>query len=218
MNPRPLAPSVWRFEPAAWPDEDCVAAGADLEPGTIVEAYRRGAFPMPHDGELLWWSPTQRGVLPPSAVKISRSLARSVRRLAVTVDQSFEEVIDACADATRPGSWIDDAIREAYVELHRLGWAHSVEARDADGALVGGLYGLSIGRLFAGESMFYRVTDASKVALVALTEIVGADGLIDVQWRTPHLESLGVLEWPRAAYLAALPSLVTAAPLQEWAR
>ena len=217
MNPQPLAPSPWRFDPATWPDEDCVAAGADLEPGTIVDAYRHGAFPMPHDGELLWWSPMRRGVLQPSAIKISRSLTRSVRRLSVTIDESFEEVIDACADPTRPGRWIDEEIREAYVDLHRLGWAHSVETRNADGDLVGGLYGLSIGRLFAGESMFHRVTDASKVALVALTRLVGVDGLIDVQWRTPHLESLGVVEWSRATYLDSLPAWIDAAPETEWA-
>ncbi len=218
MKPQPLGPSPWRFEPDEWPDEDCVAAGADLEPGTIVEAYRHGAFPMPHDGELLWWSPTRRGVLPPPAIKVSRSLKRSVRRLSVTVDESFEEVIDACADPTRPGSWIDDGIRDAYVNLHRLGWAHSVETRDADGKLVGGLYGLGIGALFAGESMFHRETDASKVALVALAEIVGTGGLIDVQWSTPHLASLGVVEWPRARYLDALASLVDAPTSPEWAR
>ncbi len=218
MKPQPLVPSPWRFEPDEWPDEDCVAGGADLEPGTIVEAYRHGAFPMPHEGELLWWSPTRRGVLEPSAINVSRSLKRSVRRLSVTVDESFEEVIDACADPTRPGSWIDDGIREAYVKLHRLGWAHSIETRDGEGQLVGGLYGLSIGKLFAGESMFHRATDASKVALVALTEIVGVDGLIDVQWSTPHLASLGVIEWPRATYLDALPALVAAPALSEWAR
>lgn len=217
MNPQPLAPSPWRFDPATWPDEDCVAAGADLEPGTIVDAYRHGAFPMPHDGELLWWSPTRRGVLQPAAIRVSRSLQRSVRRLSVTIDESFEEVIDACADPTRPGRWIDEEIREAYVDLHRLGWAHSVETRNADGDLVGGLYGLSIGRLFAGESMFHRVTDASKVALVALTRLVGVDGLIDVQWRTPHLESLGVVEWSRATYLDSLPAWIDAAPETEWA-
>ncbi len=217
MSPDPLPPSAWRFEPDDWPPEDCVAAGADLEPGTIVEAYRRGAFPMPHDGELLWWSPMLRGVLRPSDLKVSRSLARSVGRFSVTVDQSFDEVIDACADPSRPGGWIDDAMREAYVKLHRLGWAHSVETRDTTGRLVGGLYGLSVGGLFAGESMFHRVSDASKVALVGLTKIVGPAGLIDVQWRTPHLASLGVVEWPRATYLAALPQLLTTDPLQEWA-
>ena len=218
MKPQPLAPSPWRFDPAEWRHEDCVAGGADLEPGTIIEAYRQGAFPMHHAGELLWWSPVRRGVLQPSAINVSRSLKRSVRRLSVTVDESFEEVIAACADPARTGSWIDDGIREAYVRLHRLGWAHSIETRDADGQLVGGLYGLGIGQLFAGESMFHRATDASKVALVALTEIVGAEGLIDVQWSTPHLASLGVVEWPRATYLEALPDLVDAPPPSEWAR
>jgi leucyl/phenylalanyl-tRNA--protein transferase len=200
-----------------WPDEDCVAVGADLEPGTIVDAYRHGAFPMPHEGELLWWSPTKRGVLRPPKVVVSRSLRRSIRRMSVTIDESFEDVIDACADPTRPGSWIDEGIRNAYVNLHRLGWAHSIETRNASGELVGGLYGLNIGGLFAGESMYHRVTDASKVALVALTEIVGPDGLVDVQWRTPHLASLGVVEWPRETYLKALPALIDAPAPTEWA-
>jgi leucyl/phenylalanyl-tRNA--protein transferase len=214
MTPQPLDPSVWAFVPSEWPDDDCVAGGADLEPGTIVEAYRRGAFPMPHGGQLLWWSPMRRGVLEPAAVHVSRSLRRSMRRFAVTVDQSFEDVIDACADPSRTGSWIDQPIRDAYVRLHRLGWAHSVEVRTGEGALVGGLYGLSIGRLFAGESMFHHETDASKTAVVALAEMVGPDALIDVQWRTPHLASLGVTEWPRERYLATISSLVDR-PAQE---
>ncbi len=216
MKPQPLPPSPWRFEPDQWPEEDCVASGADLEPETIIEAYRHGAFPMPHEGELLWWSPTRRGVLPRAGIHVSRSLRRSRRRLSVTVDESFEEVIDACADPSRPGSWIDEAIREAYVRLHRLGWAHSVETRDADGALVGGLYGLNLGGLFAGESMFHRATDASKVALAALTDIVGPRGLIDVQWSTPHLESLGIVQLSRAAYLDAIAPLIDAPPPAEW--
>ncbi|MBC7632179.1 MAG: leucyl/phenylalanyl-tRNA--protein transferase [Flavobacterium sp.] len=199
-----MPPSSWQFDPTAWPPEDCVAAGADLEPGTIIEAYRHGAFPMPHEGELLWWSPMQRGVLEPSAVRVSRSLSRSMRRYEITVDDSFEEVIDACADPSRPGAWIDSPIREAFVRLHRLGWGHSVETRDAEGTLVGGLYGLSIGSLFAGESMFHHATDASKVALVALARMIGDEALIDTQWRTPHLGSLGVTEWPRDRYLAEI--------------
>ncbi|MEJ7634756.1 leucyl/phenylalanyl-tRNA--protein transferase [Aeromicrobium sp.] len=217
MSRQKLSPSPWVFDPGTWPPEDCVAAGADLEPGTIVEAYRRGAFPMPHDGLLLWWSPMRRGVLEASGMHVSRSLARSRRRFTVTIDQSFEEVIDACADPTRPGAWIDGPIREAYVRLHRLGWAHSVETRDDEGLLVGGLYGLSIGRLFAGESMFHRVTDASKVALASLSEVVGDDGLIDTQWRTEHLASLGVEEWTRDRYLAAIGGLVEAEPPAIWA-
>jgi leucyl/phenylalanyl-tRNA--protein transferase len=213
----PLAPSPWVFDPNDWPDDDCVAAGADLAPGTLLEAYRCGAFPMPHERELLWWSPMQRGVLVPGEVRVSRSLARSVRRFTVTVDESFAEVIDACADPTRPGSWIDDSIRDAYLRMHELGWAHSVETRTADGTLVGGLYGLSIGALFAGESMFHRATDASKVALVALAEIVGDQGLIDTQWSTPHLASLGVSEWSRELYLERIAALVDAPPPSRWA-
>ncbi|QGG39984.1 leucyl/phenylalanyl-tRNA--protein transferase [Aeromicrobium yanjiei] len=217
MRRRQLPPSQWLFDPSEWPGEDCVAAGADLDPSTLIEAYRHGAFPMPHEGELLWWSPMRRGVLVPADLRVSRSLARSVRRFDVTVDESFEAVIDACADPSRPGSWIDSPIRDAYVRLHRLGWAHSVETRDADGTLVGGLYGLSVGALFAGESMFHRATDASKVALVALVDVVGTDGLIDTQWSTPHLASLGVTEWPRDHYLEVIATLVDAPPPPLWA-
>jgi len=217
MTRAPLPPSSWVFDPAEWPPDDCVAGGADLNPGTIIEAYRKGAFPMPHEGRLLWWSPMQRGVLVPSAVRVSRSLRRSQRHFTVTIDQSFEEVIDACADPSRPGAWIDSGIREAYVRLHDLGWAHSIETRDTEGRLAGGLYGLSIGALFAGESMFHRATDASKVALVALAAIVGDEGLIDAQWQTPHLASMGVVEWPRDRYLRALAGLVDSPPPARWA-
>ncbi len=216
MTRSPLLPSPWVFDAFDWPDDDCVAAGADLAPGTIIEAYRNGAFPMPHDDELLWWSPMRRGVLVPADVRVSRSLARSVRRLTVTVDESFEEVIAACADPSRPGAWIDSSIREAYVLLHHLGWAHSIETRTSDGTLVGGLYGLSVGALFAGESMFHHETDASKVALVALADLVGPAGLIDTQWSTPHLASLGVTEWPRAVYLERIRSLVESPPPTRW--
>jgi leucyl/phenylalanyl-tRNA--protein transferase len=217
MTRVPLAASPWLFDPRDWPEDDCVAAGADLEPGTLLEAYRRGAFPMPHDDELLWWSPLLRGVLVPADLRVSRSLSKSVRRLTVTTDESFEEVIDACADPSRPGSWIDSPIRDAYVRMHRLGWAHSVETRRSDGTLVGGLYGLSVGGLFAGESMFHRETDASKVALVALVDVVGDAGLIDTQWRTPHLASLGVTEWPRERYLERIVPLVDDPPPTIWA-
>jgi leucyl/phenylalanyl-tRNA--protein transferase len=212
MTPVDLPPSAWVFDPTAWPDEDCVAAGADLEPSTIVEAYRRGAFPMPHDGLLLWWSPVRRGVLEPGGMKVSRSLRRSARRFEITVDTAFAQVIDACADPTRPGAWIDQRMRDAYVRLHDLGWAHSVETW-LEGRLVGGLYGLAVGQLFAGESMFHAETDASKVALLALVERLGASALVDVQWQTPHLASLGVVEWDRPRYLAHLPSLVDQPPL-----
>ena len=207
MTAAPLPPSAWRFDSTAWADDDCIAVGADLDASTVVEAYRRGAFPMPHDRHLLWWSPTERGVLWPDRLRVSRSLARSVRRYRVTVDQSFEEVVDACADPRRSGAWIDADIRAAYVRLHRLGWAHSVETRDEEGRLVGGLYGLAVGDLFAGESMFHHATDASKVALVELVRRWG-DGLIDTQWSTPHLASLGVVEIDREAYLSTIAPLV----------
>ena len=205
-----MPPSRYDFDPTDWPDDDCVVAGADLEPATIIDAYRHGAFPMPQAGQLLWWSPVQRGVLEPGSLQITRSMRRSARRLEITVDTAFEHVIEACADPSRPGGWIDADIRAAYVELHRMGWAHSVEARDGDGRLVGGVYGLGIGRLFAGESMFHHERDASKVALMGLVDLLGDGALVDVQWQTPHLASLGVVEWPRSAYLEALPGLVDA--------
>src|SRR5687767_10107960 len=115
---------------------------------------------MPHDGELLWWSPDPRAILPPENVHVSRTLRRTRRRFVIRVDTAFEDVIDACADPRRPHGWINADIRRAYVRLHELGWAHSVEAYDADGVLAGGLYGVAIGRLFAAESMFHRATDA----------------------------------------------------------
>jgi leucyl/phenylalanyl-tRNA--protein transferase len=212
-EPTPLPPSAWDFDPDGWPDDDCVLAGGDLEPSTLVAAYRHGAFPMPNAGRLLWWSPMSRAVLPPARLRVTRSMRRSRRRYVTTVDTAFADVVDACADPSRRGAWIDADIRAAYVRLHELGWAHSVEARDADGTLVGGVYGVAIGRLFAAESMFHRATDAGKVALMALVDLVGDDALVDVQWQTPHLESLGVIEWPRSQYLASLPSHVDAPPL-----
>lgn len=210
MTPQPLPPSRWAFNPSHWPNSDCVAAGADLEPSTIIAAYAAGVFPMPHDDELLWWSPVERGVLIPADFRLSRSLRRSMRQFTITVDSEFEAVIDACADPSRPGAWIDSGIRAAYVRLHELGWAHSIETRDEDGVLIGGLYGLCLGRLFAGESMFHHRTDASKAAVAGLVDLLddGVERLIDVQWQTPHLASLGVSVWPRDRYLEAVSGLV----------
>jgi len=210
-------PSRWTFgDPATYdPDDDLVGVGADLEPGTLLEAYRRGLFPMPVGGRrspMAWWSPVERGVLRPERLVVSRSLRRSVRRFELRVDTAFEEVVDACADPRRPGAWIDARIRAAYLRLHDLGWAHSVEAWQ-DGALAGGLYGVAIGGLFAGESMFHRVADASKVALVGLVEALSDEHvherLVDVQWVTPHLASLGAEAVPRAQYVRRLPRLFT---------
>lgn len=217
MRPVPLPPSPWAFEPHEWPEDDCIGSGADLEPSTLFAAYRCGAFPMPDRRRLLWWSPLRRGVLGPGDLRVSRSLRRSMRSFTITVDRDFEAVIDACADPGRPGAWIDASIRRAYVRLFELGHAHSVETRDEQGRLVGGLYGVGIGALFAGESMFHRRTDASKAALVGLVDRMSAlpDWLIDTQWRTPHLATLGVREIPRSAYLASIEALIDL-PAPDW--
>jgi leucyl/phenylalanyl-tRNA---protein transferase len=195
----------------ALPEDDLVAAGGDLDPSTLLEAYSRGFFPMGLGGggrgPLGWWSPDPRGVLLPGHVHVSRSLRRSLRRFEVRIDTAFDAVVEGCADPRRSGAWITGEIREAYGELHRLGWAHSVEVW-CDDELAGGLYGLAIGGLFAAESKFHRVTDASKAAVVALADLMAADGvpgrLIDVQWRTDHLATLGIEEVGRASYLSKL--------------
>jgi leucyl/phenylalanyl-tRNA---protein transferase len=161
---------------------------------------------MPVGEHLAWWSPDPRGVIPLDGLRVTRSLRRSVRRFRTTTDQAFPAVVEACADPARPGGWIDDRIVAGYRSLHDLGWAHSVEAWSESGELVGGLYGVCVGGLFAGESMFARATDASKVALVHLVGLLRAGGaiLLDVQWVTPHLESLGAVGIPRDEYLARL--------------
>lgn len=227
--------TIWPIEPppTSWqlPDpnhldaelvnQGLVGVGADLEPGTVLAAYRRGLFPMhvdvSHltdiedsdaplsvvDSEILgWWSPVNRGILPLGSLRVSRSLRRSRRRFMVTLNQAFADVVSGCADPRRTGQWINDQIVSAYQTLHEMGWAHSVEVWEAD-ELVGGLYGVAVGGLFAGESMFSVANDASKVALVHLVELLSADGanrLIDVQWSTDHLASLGAVEVPRATY------------------
>lgn len=206
------ASSRWRLDlEHAAPGEDLVGVGADLRAGTLLKAYRAGLFPMGlgHHGRspIGWWSPDPRGVLLRDDLRVSRSLRRSCRHFEIRVDTAFTDVMSACADPGRDGRWITPAIIRAYTALHELGWAHSVETWQ-DGRLVGGLYGVAIGGLFAGESMFHEATDASKAALVALHGLVFADAderrLIDVQWATPHLRSLGVREVPREDYLRRL--------------
>jgi len=205
----PIDPGPTRWQlPTPRPDAgDLVGVGADLEPATVLGAYRAGLFPMPVEAGLGWWSPVDRGILPLDGLKVSRSLRRSVRRYEVRVDTAFAEVTAACADPGRNGVWIDDEILAAYQRLHELGWAHSVETW-FDGELVGGLYGLAINGLFAGESMFSRTTDASKVALVHLVDLLADDyaafRVLDTQWQTEHLESLGVIEIPREEYFDRL--------------
>jgi leucyl/phenylalanyl-tRNA--protein transferase len=183
-----------------------VAIGADLEPGTLLAGYRAGLFPMPFDRRrIAWFSPDPRGILPLDGLRITRSLRRSLQRYEVRVDTSFRTVMEECGDPRRSGAWINRSIVDAYDRLHRLGWAHSVETY-LDGELVGGLYGVRIDRFFAGESMFHHATDASKVALVHLVDILRAVGvtLLDVQWTTPHLVSLGAVDVPRTTYLELL--------------
>ena len=203
-------PTPWAFPPADSVADDLVAVGADLEPGTLLTAYRQGLFPMSLSelpGRMAWWSPDPRGVLPLDRLKVSRSLRQSTAHLEVRVDTAFAAVLAGCADPSREGGWIDEDIAAAYVELHRLGWAHSVETW-RDGELVGGLYGVAVGGLFAGESMFSRARDASKVALVGLVELLRDEHaearVLDTQWLTPHLATLGVLEVSRATYLRRL--------------
>src|SRR6476646_5206799 len=200
---RLLGDCRWELPSARDADGDgIVAIGADLEPTTLVAAYARGLFPMRlggRSGPLGWWSPDPRGVMPLDGFLASRSLRRSRRRFTVSVDHDFVGVMRGCGDERRPQGWIDESFIEAYSELNRLGVAHSVEVWDADGALAGGLYGVRIRGLFAGESMFHRRTDASKVALWATCELLALDRatLFDVQWTTDHLASLGAVDISR---------------------
>ncbi len=213
-------PTSWEFDLTEVDDgEDLVAVGGDLRAGTLLSAYRSGLFPMglgEHgDRPMGWWSPDPRGVLLPGGVHASRSLRRSLRKFEMRVDTAFDQVIAACADPRREGRWITEEIVDAYTEMHALGWAHSIETW-LDDELVGGLYGIAVGGLFAGESMFHRVADASKAAVVAMAGYVYADGdphrLIDVQWSTDHLQTLGVVTVSRKDYLRRLEQASHLAP------
>lgn len=207
---RPIEPpaTVWELpDPERAGEGQVAGVGADLEPGTLLAAYRAGLFPMRvrRHGRIGWWSPPERGVIPLDGVRVSRSLRRSIAKFEIRFDTSFDAVIRACGDPARPDGWIDDELIAAYTRLYELGWVHSVETW-RDGVLVGGLYGLAIDGLFAGESMFHRVPDASKVALVALVERLRGIGatLLDVQWLTPHLASLGAIAISRDQYATRL--------------
>ncbi len=224
MEPVDPGPAAYRFfADRAAPGEDLIGVGADLRPATVLAGYRSGVFPMglgQHGrGPLGWWSPDPRGVLRLGDLRVSRSLRQASKRFRVTVDQDFAGVLNGCADPRRAGRWITADIAAAYTELFRLGWVHSVEVWDDDG-LAGGLYGVAVGGLFAGESMFFRARDASKVALVELVRLLD-DGdsrrLLDVQWVTPHLASLGAREMPRRSYLRLL-RIALEAPTSNWSR
>ncbi len=187
----------------------CIGAGADFAPSTIVAAYRRGIFPWPHeDAEFLWFSPDPRAIIPLDGLHVSTRLGRTVRsgRFRVTVDAAFETVMRECAERPGEGTWITSDLVRGYVELNRLGWAHSFEVWDGDGALAGGLYGVGVGAMFGAESMFHRVRDASKVAMVAMVQHARAIGveLIDIQVLTPHTRAMGGVEIPRRDYLEYL--------------
>ena len=196
-----------------------MAVGADLEPGTLLAAYRAGIFPW-HDDPISWFSPDPRAIFPLDGFHVSRSLERTIRRGAfrVTFDTAFREVMAGCAEP-RPGreqTWISPAFIEAYTRLHGLGWAHSLECWDVD-RLAGGIYGVAIGAWFGGESMFAAERDASKVAIAALVARLAERGyaLFDAQVMNPHLASLGAVDIPRAAYLARLRDAVAARPLRR---
>jgi leucyl/phenylalanyl-tRNA---protein transferase len=211
-------------------NEDLICVGAELEPATVLHAYALGLFPMhidpdlgDHDlgdhelgdHELGWWSPDPRGVLPLESVKITRSLRKSLLKYSVTCDTQFVDVMLGCQRPDEKGQWITQDFIETYSELHRQGFAHSVEVWNSTGDLVGGLYGIELGGLFAGESMFHRERDASKVALVSLVEKLkgcGGNRLLDVQWRTDHLATLGVIEIARSEYLRKLPEALQCNP------
>ena len=212
-----------------WPRQDLIAFSQEFDAYLALAAYRSGVFPMPllegdHPTDMGWWSPMLRGILPLDRLVVSRSLRKSAKHYTTTVDVAFERVVSRCADPGREGGWITEGVMDIYSQLHEHGIAHSVETWDQQGVLVGGLYGVSIGGLFSGESMFHddlAGRDASKVALVRLVQEL-AEGvapdrveeqrLLDLQWLTPHLATLGAVEIPRLAYLARLDGVLTLEP------
>ncbi len=216
--PTSLGESVWEFpDKTRWPRHDVVGRGADLEAETLIYAYRHGVFPMVSnenigtDSDLLWWSPQMRAIIPLDGLKVSRTMRRSAKKFEIRVDTQFENVMRNCAAPHRDNGWITEEFIDAYVKLHHLGWAHSIEVIDESGLLAGGLYGVRINKFFAGESMFHLVRDASKVALMALVETMNSSNmsLLDVQWLTPHLASLGAVAIKRDEYLRRLEVAVT---------
>jgi len=199
-----------------------LAAGGDLSSARLLEAYRHGIFPWFSEGEpILWWSPDPRMILFPCEFNVSRSLRKTLRngRHEVRFDSAFEQVMRACAAPRegQSGTWIHEEVIAAYCELHRMGYAHSVETW-LDGQLVGGLYGMALGRMFYGESMFSRRTDASKIALAHLAAQLARwnFGMIDCQMNTPHLASLGAREIPRKEFIARLQDLINYTPVTDW--
>lgn len=206
---------MWQDNEINWHDEEgMVAIGGDLKPERLMDAYRRGIFPWySHGMPILWWSPDPRAIIPLDGLRVSRRLARTYRggRFRCTFNQAFSRVIQACSEQREEGTWITAEMIDAYSRLHALGHAHSTEVWHED-RLVGGLYGVAIGGLFAGESMFHRMTDASKVAMVHLFDHLRRRGflLFDTQFVTPHTTRMGALEIPRKEYLHRLREAVEA--------
>ena len=210
---------LWPGAPLGFPDprraarDGPLALGGDLTCERLLHAYERGIFPWPHDEILTWWSPDPRALFTPGSLHVSRSLRKTLRRgrFVVTWNQAFSAVMQACGRDRDTGTWITAEMLAAYEALHGLGHAHSLEVWGPTGSLVGGLYGVQRGALFAAESMFHRATDMSKVALVVALRSLFAAGieLFDVQLRTDHLTSLGVLTIPRDRYLGLLATART---------
>jgi leucyl/phenylalanyl-tRNA---protein transferase len=218
--PTPLDASVWDFPSLEqMPKDDLVTLGADLKPETLIDSYKHGIFPMhiqiENKREIGWWSPLQRGILPLNKINISSSLQKSMKKYFVTFDQDFDAVIEGCGDDKRPKGWINKDIKTAYKKLFELGYVHSVEVWNKKDELVGGLYGVEVNGLFAGESMFHKQTDASKTAMVYLVNQLkeaGGERIFDVQWQTPHLKSMGVVKISRAKYISLLPEVMNTTP------
>lgn len=201
-----------------WPK--LTSFGSNWDPKTLLAAYSVGLFPMPYeiDGEdsaIGWWSPHSRAVFQPDQIHVSASLKAALKKFEVTVNKDFEAVIHACANPDRESGWINADVISAYTTLHQLGMAHSVEVWDREGNLAGGLYGLELGGVFAGESMFHVATNASKVALVHLGQMLndGKGRIIDTQWMTKHLESMGAKPINRKDYCENLPKYLAIPPL-----
>ena len=221
-------PTEVRFPDPRRVHRDVIAVGTDFRPGTLLQAYRMGIFPWPQasrDGDELvaWFSPDPRALLPLDRIHWSRSLRRTLRNhpYRVTVDGAFRETMIACGSERPEGTWITPDVIAGYTQLHALGWTHSVEVwRDTE--LVGGIYGVAIGASFAAESMFHRVTDASKIAFATLAEHLREGGyqIFDAQVMNPHLESLGCVEVRRDDYLSRLARAIATRPkkpISAWA-
>lgn len=202
----------------AWPK--LTNFGSNWEPETLLAAYRSGLFPMPYEiddaeSAIGWWSPQSRAIFYPDQIYLSTSLKSAIKKFQVTVNQDFEAVMRGCGNPDRPSGWINEDVISAFTALHKIGVAHSIEVWDSQGALVGGLYGLELGGLFAGESMFHVAKNASKVALVHLGKLLddGAGRIIDTQWMTRHLESMGAKAIERKDYCQNLPDLLAIPPV-----